>query len=175
MLAAVFTWWIQPLSHQGIEKRRSLNSRFFQPVVSIPHASLEAKCSSSALPFQAPWQEGCYIAPGPFHAAFPLRLCLVMEPFHHSALIVHSLPALIPLWHLLPEELQWTCFEKRGQLVIQTVKWMSSLERASPQLRIQKIKYAINLFWSGQSFGVLELFDIRLKNITCFCSASIVN
>lgn len=33
----------------GTWKRRTLNSRFFQPVVSIPHASLGAKCSSSAL------------------------------------------------------------------------------------------------------------------------------
>lgn len=36
-------------SRWGTRKTRTLNSRFFQPVVSIPHASLEAKRSSSAL------------------------------------------------------------------------------------------------------------------------------
>lgn len=96
-----------------------------------------------------------------------------MEPFHHSALIVHSLPALIPLWHLLPVQLQWTCFEKRGQLVIQTVKWMSSPARSAPHPRIQKIKYAINLFWSDWSFGLSEVSDIKRENTASFCSASI--
>lgn len=36
-------------TQRGTWKTRTLNSRFFRPVVSIPHASLRAKRSSSAL------------------------------------------------------------------------------------------------------------------------------
>lgn len=39
-------------TQRGAWRRHSLNSRFFRPVVSIPHASLGAKRSSSAFPFK---------------------------------------------------------------------------------------------------------------------------
>lgn len=150
--------------------RRTLNSWFFQPVVSILHASLGAKRSSSALLLSSltgrmqncTWPLSWLPPPSPLpcHGAVP--------PLYTNC---SFFLALIPLWHLLPVELQWSCFQKRGQLVIQIVKWMSLWTWTVQNTRTQNMKYAINLFWFEQSFSPADIFTTRVKKITPTCLA----
>lgn len=80
------------------QPRRSVNRRFFT-VVRILHASLGAKCFSSALLFKLPDRKDAKLHLASFTPPPPsFRLRLVMEPFHLSTLIVHS----PPLRHLPP-------------------------------------------------------------------------
>lgn len=80
-------------TQQGTWKRCTLNSRFFQPVVSIPHASLGAKRSSSALLLSSLTGRMRYCTwplswlPPP---SSPLPRRGTVPPLHHSTLIVHS-------------------------------------------------------------------------------------
>lgn len=83
-------------TQRGTWTRHSLNSRFFQPVVSIHHASLGAKRSSSALPFKPSDRKDVMLHLASFTTlSLPLP-CLIVEIFHRSALIVHSVAYSTP-------------------------------------------------------------------------------
>lgn len=88
-LAAVFFLADTSPNQQGAWLQLPLNSRFFQPVVSIPHASLGAKCSSSA-PLLSHLTGRMWYCTWPL-SQLPPRLCFIVELFHQSSLIVHSL------------------------------------------------------------------------------------
>lgn len=72
-------------TQQGAWRRHSLNSRFFQPLVSIPHASLGAKRSSSALPFKPSDRKDVMLHLASFTALslpLPLPHCGTLPPLH---------------------------------------------------------------------------------------------